>query len=92
MTTEIKKYYYETGELSYEAPYKNGERHGIWKGYYITGELSYESPYENGELHGVERVHYETGEVKYTNYYLYGNKVTEEEYRKHELTEQLANI
>lgn len=68
MTTEIEKHYYQTGELYYEIPYENGERHGIQKGYYKTGE------------------------VNYIWYYLYGNEVTEEEYRKHQLTEQLAGI
>ena len=36
---EVKKGYYETGEPRYEFPYKDGERHGIFKIYNKDGSI-----------------------------------------------------
>ena len=51
----IRKGYYENGELLYETPYVNSEKHGIEKWYYETGELESEWPYINGEKHGISK-------------------------------------
>ena len=46
---EVKRMYYENGQLKYEEPYENGEQHGLWREYYENGQLKYEYQYENGE-------------------------------------------
>ena len=68
MSTEIKKGYYENGQLEYEHPYQNGKRHGICKGWWKNGKLGYK------------------------HYWLYGEEVFSEEYRKHELITQLSGL
>jgi len=89
---EVKREYYPAGELLSETPYLNGKRRGTRKVYYEDGKLYSETPYLNGQFHGVYRAYYEGGELWYENHHLYGRGVTKEEYRKHELIEELAKI
>jgi len=115
MTIEIKKVYYETGELWMETPYKNGKRNGIEKRYYISGKLLSETTWKDDQLHGID-VDYADGIIdselfwkndmlhgpetklgasgdRYiSDYWLYNRAVTEEEYREHELIEELAKL
>jgi len=64
----------------------------VKKSYYKTGELWYEAAYLNGEMHGALRGYRKTGEQRWECYYLYGSEVTKEEYREHELIEELSRI
>jgi len=87
------KSYYSTGELWYEINCPSGERHGIERGYYQTGELNWETPYLNGKRHGVAKIWFNNGQLDYwKRYHLYGQIVSEEEYREHELIEELAKL
>jgi len=61
-------------------------------GYYLTGELRYKIPWINGQEHGIQKYYNRSGEVKSTFYYLYGNKVTVEEYREDQLIKELAKL
>lgn len=55
---------YETGELRYEVPLKNGKRDGVLKQYYKTGELQLISEWENGEKKGITKTFYKNGQIK----------------------------
>ena len=54
---EVRKEYYESGDLWYETPYVNGDIHGIVKVYYESGALLNEAPYVNGEIHGIMKAY-----------------------------------
>jgi len=84
--------HYRTGEIFFITEVVNGKEHGIEKGYYRTGELCWIVAYRDGEPHGIEIGYDIVGAENYRSYYLYGNKATKEEYRKHELTEELAKL
>ena len=88
----VYKHWRENGQLGCEAQYQNHKRHGVSKGWYEDGKLKYEEPYQNGKWHGVHKDWNEDGKIIYKQYLLYNEKVSEEEYRKHELIEQLAGI
>ena len=94
MSTEIEREYYENGQLEYEYPCQNGKRHGICKAWWENGQLRYEYPYQNGKAHGIRKIWYKNGKLgyKYKYYYLYGEEVSPEEYRKHELITQLSGL
>jgi len=57
MSTKVKweRHYYSNGQLHYEIPYVNDQRHGVVRDYYSNGQLRFETPYVNGQLHGVEK-------------------------------------
>ena len=55
---------YETGELHYEVPLKNGKRDGILKQYYKTGELQLFSEWKNGKKKGITKTFYKNGQTK----------------------------
>jgi len=51
------KWYYETGELKYEAIYKNDKENGISKTYYKSGELEAEENYKGGKRDGFTKIY-----------------------------------
>jgi antitoxin component YwqK of YwqJK toxin-antitoxin module len=53
--TTWKRSRYSNGQLSWETPYVNGERHGISRGWHENGQLMYETPWLNGQRHGIRR-------------------------------------
>ena len=89
---EFEREYWPDGHLRYEHTYQNGKRHGIHKGWYENGQLKYEWLYQNNGSLGIRKGWYEDGQLAYKEYYLYGNQVSEEEYRKHQLITKLAGI
>ena len=92
MSTKVEKDYYDNGQLKYEWLYQNGKRHGICKGWYKNGQPYYEYLYQDGKVHGVRKIWYKSGELECKYYYLYGEEVSPEEYRKHELITQLSGL
>ena len=74
MTSEIKKEYYNSGELQCIIPYKDGKRHGIYRFYDKKGRIENEIHYKDDKKHGIERVrkggdkyltlHWENGKIK----------------------------
>ena len=86
----IAKGWYEDGQLRYEVLCHHGQIHGMEKGWYENGQLQYEVPCHQGRQHGISKWWYESGQFEKERYYLYDEQVTEEEYRKHELIENLA--
>ena len=61
----VKKEYYESGELRYEWPYKDGKQHGISKGYSESGKLEYVWPYTDGKRNGISKGYTESGGLQY---------------------------
>ncbi|MFH1593195.1 MAG: type II secretion system protein GspG [Candidatus Omnitrophota bacterium] len=61
---EVKKEYYDSGQLYSELPYENGKLNGLGKTYYENGQLFSEVTYVNGEYDGTMRAYYESGELE----------------------------
>ena len=89
---EIEKAYWPNGKLQYEEAYQNSKYHGVCRGWYESGQLRYEWPHQNGQPHGVCKWWHEDGLLRREHYYLYGEQVSQEEYREHQLIEQLAGL
>ena len=88
---DIKKIYYQNGQLKYEDHYVNDQPHGICKGWYKDGSKMHEWSYKNGQRHGIDK-EWDTCEIMSTEYCLYGELITEKEYHRHRLIEQMAGI
>ena len=84
------KTWYWNGQPEWEALWENGKLTSI-KRWYRNGKIEFERPFVNGK-HGITRWWYKNGQIESEDYYLYGGKVTEEEFRKHELVVELAGI
>ena len=69
---EVRKEYYDSGDLWFEAPCVNGEKHGISRGYYKSGTLLWETPYVNGKKHGISWGYYESGALMWETPYVNG--------------------
>lgn len=59
----VKRYYYTSGKLKIEIPYKNGKINGVRKHYYEDGALQAERSYKNGKEFGIEKYYYEDGSL-----------------------------
>lgn len=90
---EVKKEYWVlTGKPRFEGQYQNGKEHGVHRYYYIDGTLEHECQYQNGKLHGVDKYFDPDGQIEDEYYCLYGNEVSEEEYRHYKLVKQLSGV
>ncbi len=72
----IKKIYYDTGELHYEATFKDNSLNGITKVYYKTGELKSEIMYKNDKPNGTTKDYYKIGELMSEIIYKNGKAVS----------------
>ena len=89
----IEKTYYDLGKVvRYETPYENDLIQGTEINYYKTGPIQRKTTYLNDLQHGKDVRFYMNGALDYEHYYLYDKQVTEEEYRKHELIEELGGL
>lgn len=61
----IDRWYYESGGLKYETPYKDGKSHGIDKSYWENGKLLYETIYENDKKNGIEKWYWSNGQLQH---------------------------
>jgi len=69
MEEEIKRSYYDNGQLCYETSYVNGKKHGLVKWWKYNGQLEYETPFINGKCHGLERWWHSNGQLKHETLY-----------------------
>lgn len=90
--TTWKRTYYYNGELSCETPFQNGKRNGVEKIYDGYGNIYYKNIYQDDKVHGVQKVYLTSGSLHYEVYYIQGEKATKEEWERHELITQLAEI
>jgi len=91
---EIRKHYDDSGNLIYKISHKGYHYHGPFIAYYRTFPygMEYIAHYKSGMAHGISEHYDKYGFLCAFNYFLYGNKVTKEEYREHELIEELAKL
>lgn len=59
----ISKYYYKSGALKFETPYKNGVADGIAKDYYENGALMTNIPYKNNNQEGIAKRYDKNGKI-----------------------------
>ncbi|NQT91824.1 MAG: hypothetical protein HQ559_03615, partial [Lentisphaerae bacterium] len=62
--------------------YRKGQVHGGAKSFYLNGKIKWERIFENNRQHGVERHYAADGKVEKTIYWIEGDQVSEEAYRK----------
>ncbi len=77
---EVRKDYYESGQLRWEGNFKDGKREGIAKSYYESGQLWKEANLKNGKQHGLVREYYQNGTIKYIDTYEYGTMISQKKY------------
>jgi hypothetical protein len=58
---EMKRYNCAIGGATWEMPYVNGKKNGVYKEYYESGALKWESSYVNDKRHGMQKRYYESG-------------------------------
>jgi antitoxin component YwqK of YwqJK toxin-antitoxin module len=70
---EVRKTYYDSGELQSTVNYVDDLRQGEWKEYYKSGELEYTSNYVDGDLiQGQLKEYYDSGVLASTENYVDG--------------------
>lgn len=69
------------GKLAYEEPFKDGMRHGLFRGWHPDGAPFSERPYRKDRLHGVLKQWDQRGEVT-LSYWMRGDYVSKNQYRK----------
>jgi antitoxin component YwqK of YwqJK toxin-antitoxin module len=70
---EVRKSYYESGQLRKETNYKDDKREGLSKYYYESGQLRLEINYKDGKAEGISKSYYESGQLKKETNYKDGN-------------------
>ena len=67
----IGDFFYESGKIKSETPFKEGLRDGLGKIYYESGNVKSETPFKNDKVEGLKKEYYETGvlqtEVPFVN-------------------------
>lgn len=88
----VDRQYYNNGRLWYEIPYHKGYYHGTEKWWWGNGRLRYKCQRYKGQPHGISTGWYKNGQLNYKTYFLYGDPVSKEEYRRHELILKLSGL
>lgn len=60
----IGRFFYESGKVKSETPFKAGLREGLGKMYYESGKLQSETPFKNDKIEGLKKEYYESGIVQ----------------------------
>ncbi len=61
---EVRKVYYESGQLQAEKNYKDDKLEGITKTYYESGQLQGEANYKDGKQEGITKANSENGQLQ----------------------------
>ena len=72
--SEVRRFYYESGELKEEASYNKGKQEGLTKTYYVSGPLRWEANYKGHKQEGFSREYYRSGGLKSEVNYKDGQK------------------
>ena len=80
---EVKRDYWENGQLRHEYPYVDGNRHGLSRWWHENGQLWCEEPYVDGKQHGLCRYWHENGQLWSIDLYNNGAHVCEWRARGH---------
>ncbi len=70
----VNSFFYPSGKLKGEMPFKDGKTNGIIKQYYESGKLFYERAEVDGKKNGIEKVYFETGALKQEALFTDGKK------------------
>ena len=71
--SEVRRFYYESGELKEEASYNKGKQEGLTKEYYRNGEIFYIDTYKDDQL--IKKKSYdETGKLVLEQDFAYKEK------------------
>ncbi len=79
---EVRKGYYESGQLKAELNYKYGKREGICKFHYDSGQLQLKVNFKDGKRHGLTKEYRPNGNVLYIDTYKNGTKIHRKMYDK----------
>lgn len=60
----IGQFFYESGKIKSETPFKEGLREGLGKMYYESGKLQSETPFKNDKIEGLKKEYYESGVLR----------------------------
>ncbi|ACZ11766.1 toxin-antitoxin system YwqK family antitoxin [Sulfurospirillum deleyianum] len=60
----VGQFFYESGQVKSQTPFKNGLREGLGKTYYESGHLRSETPFVNDKIEGLKKEYYESGVVQ----------------------------
>lgn len=60
----IGNFYYESGKLRGETPFREGIREGIAKTYYESGKLQSETTFKNDRVEDITKFYYESGKIQ----------------------------
>jgi hypothetical protein len=71
-TSNVKKTYYDTGELQQETPLKNGLENGVVKEYYKNGAIKIEATFKDGKQDGPSVFYFPNGTVERRTFFLNG--------------------
>ena len=71
-TGEVRKTYYNSGELKSTINYVDGFRYGEYKYYWESGELSRTANYVDDLKQGERKWYYKSGKLEYTRNYVDG--------------------
>ena len=58
------QFFYESGQVKSQTPFKNGLREGLGKTFYESGRLRSETPFKNDKIEGVKKEYYESGTLQ----------------------------
>jgi antitoxin component YwqK of YwqJK toxin-antitoxin module len=75
METEIKRKYWDNGQLRSERPCVDGIPHGLTKWWYENGQLWLEQPCVDGVLHGMVKWWWQSGGIDEFRLYNQGELV-----------------
>ena len=90
MKEEIRKTYYENGNIETERTFVDGVEHGPAKGWFESGKLEFEAFKENGLVQGLVKNYYENGNLRIETNYI--DQVKEGEEKLYYDTGQLARL
>ena len=84
--------YWPNGQLCWLCDWRHGTVHGVTSGYDDTGVLLSTFRSREGYAHGEHKIYEISGKLIVIHHYLYGDFVSQQEYRHHELVERLAGV
>ena len=85
--SEVRRSYYVSGPLRWEANYKEHKQEGFSREYYRSGGLKSEVNYKDGQKEGITKTYYVSGELRGEANYKEGKQegLTKEYYRNGEI-------
>lgn len=60
---QVKKEFYETGQLKATGPVTENYRHGFWKEYHLNGQVKSEGTYSYNHQTGIWKEYYDNGKI-----------------------------